>query len=459
MNQYLLLILLTSWSLVITHLEACDTGVAFTNSVLSTSRSSLANADVALLEIYTAQTVEKCMEDCCSGKYGDCTVVSYNKNATKKNCRLFNCRPLKQCKFVSSNTTDSFTFATGLRASHPVPSTQTLSTPKSSEAPTITSPNAKSHIEQPHAVEEIATYSDEQAGFKNDNKGVKPRKGVSAFTPDAILSKSGIKPRKGVTLEDVPHSKFLLKGLSKSSVKPRKGVEIETLINETLFYNRSSTTNNDSVSPPLVNSSNEVLNSEIESAFAKMFEDDPGAISAESSISATSTSDYQPTSSLRILATAAVSQTSSSEMESSFSRTPVASSNHPIQSSFTSTPSLVISSSILSSSEVMAATSTIAKSSPFVVPIASTVPLLSANTHISLEEPKSLDKSLDADATESESDRKYKSSIHVVLALVFGLLVLFAVLGVVAKRVYDSWQRRDYYRMNYLIDGVYNNYH
>ncbi|XP_022238886.1 uncharacterized protein LOC106457311 [Limulus polyphemus] len=48
------------------------------------------------------------------------------------------------------------------------------------------------------------------------------------------------------------------------------------------------------------------------------------------------------------------------------------------------------------------------------------------------------------------------SSVHLIIALVLGLLLLFTVLGLVGKRIYDTWQRRHYHRMDYLIEDFYN---
>ncbi|XP_013785094.1 uncharacterized protein LOC106469172 [Limulus polyphemus] len=48
------------------------------------------------------------------------------------------------------------------------------------------------------------------------------------------------------------------------------------------------------------------------------------------------------------------------------------------------------------------------------------------------------------------------SSVHLIIALVLGLLLLFTVLGLVGKRIYDTWQRRHYHRMDYLVEDFYN---
>lgn len=461
MNRHLLLILLTSWSLLVTYSDECDTGVAFPNNVLSVTRSSLANADVALLKSYVAETVIKCMEDCCSGKYGSCSVASFKKNTTKSNCLHFYCRPLKQCKFLSSPTTDSFTFSSDPYASHPVPSSLAANT---STLPPTTTPNAKSHLEQFHAVEEIATYSEEQTNLKNDNKSVKPRKGVTAFTPDALLSKSGIKPRKGVTIEDVPHSKYLFSASSKSNVKPRKGVAAY-LSNE---VSKQAEKHSDDISANSTtdtfftnhNFSDDFFSSDLDSELARVLEDDPLAtIDYSSTIAATTSSKaylINPTPS-HIYSTSSVELGASSRIDPSFG---TSFSTVLQESSSISSTTLLPSSSVSSSEVKMSATAVVPSSggSSLTSPLASTVPLLSAKAHLSMEEPKSFNKPLEVSEEELENSKKYTSSIHLILSLVFGLIVLFAVLGVVAKRMYDGWQRRDYYRMNYLIDGIYNGY-
>lgn len=49
-----------------------------------------------------------------------------------------------------------------------------------------------------------------------------------------------------------------------------------------------------------------------------------------------------------------------------------------------------------------------------------------------------------------------RAGIHLVVALVIGLLLLFTVVGLVVRRVHDVWQRRHYQRMDFLVDGMYN---
>jgi hypothetical protein len=43
-----------------------------------------------------------------------------------------------------------------------------------------------------------------------------------------------------------------------------------------------------------------------------------------------------------------------------------------------------------------------------------------------------------------------------IAALVCGCLFFTALVVLVGKRVYDSWQRRHYTKIDYLINGMYN---
>ncbi|XP_078663471.1 uncharacterized protein LOC144906768 [Branchiostoma floridae x Branchiostoma belcheri] len=57
----------------------------------------------------------------------------------------------------------------------------------------------------------------------------------------------------------------------------------------------------------------------------------------------------------------------------------------------------------------------------------------------------------------STADKMGKSSYgSLIVAMCFGLLFLFAVVVVVGKRWYESWQRRHYSKIDYLINGMYN---
>ncbi|CAH1251050.1 MANSC4 [Branchiostoma lanceolatum] len=57
----------------------------------------------------------------------------------------------------------------------------------------------------------------------------------------------------------------------------------------------------------------------------------------------------------------------------------------------------------------------------------------------------------------SAANKLGKSSYgSLIVAMCFGLLFLFAVVVVVGKRWYESWQRRHYSKIDYLINGMYN---
>ncbi|GFS52436.1 MANSC domain-containing protein [Nephila pilipes] len=487
MTRYLLLILLFSWSSLVSYSHECETGVAFVDSILSVQRSLMANADVALLKSFVAPTVKTCMEECCSGKYGSCSVASFKKNTTKENCLHFYCRPLTKCKFLSSLSTDSFSFS-----SNPLPALSV----SSNQASTTSLPKHASQdkiIQPSHTKEEIATFSNEQFALKNDNTSVKPRKGVHDLTQEDFVAKSGIKPRKGVTLDDVPHSKFLLTSSNKSNVKPRKGVEpyssgtastspsttehVETKGASSL----SSIIHHTTVSSIINhNSTDDLTSDDLLSALQKVFEDDTTTIESTTSskISPTSTrispevtathshSSIHSTTIGRYtikpettLYSSYNSQTSldsiQNSQETSSSKTPTMETSFFPKPDFNPPAEFTVSTTVSSSTTYFL---TIAKTRQ---PPAMQQPLVVEDTK---EEEKDdrvteelrFSEELSTSDEEAENDRKYKSSIHLVLSLVFGLLVLFAVLGVVAKRVYDGWLRRDYYRMNYLIDGIYN---
>ncbi|KAG8193888.1 hypothetical protein JTE90_011448 [Oedothorax gibbosus] len=447
--------------------SGCETGVAHVGSVLSVPRSLLANADVALLQEYSADSLAQCMEECCTGKYGSCTIASFKSRSTKKNCMHFNCRPLTKCKFLSSNSTDTFSFS----SQPPTPKHDPKTTP-----PTIATK------------EDIVTFPNEKLALKNDNTTVKPRKGVE----EDPHSKSGVKPRKGVSNLDVPHSELL--SAAKSNVKPRKGVTSDPteVPGEPLSEIQNS----------VVGISSKDLMSELENVFA----DDVTSVSVEPTSSSAWTSGVEPTMS-------STKSAYSDHSDSSMSHTRLIPSyttevTHSVPSSTTktliygtmtrqfvsaaveeiiaSTPTSALSFSTAmirpSKASTLGESSTLNQQSPTKY---SYQKLEQHQSLLEKESPTKLGQSSTDELSlqhnyhpletglqhnplglspgqklvedeETARDRKYKSSMHLVLSLVFGLLVLFAVLGVVAKRVYDGWLRRDYHKMNYLIDGIYD---
>lgn len=391
----------------------------------------------------------------------------------------FYCRPLNKCKFLSSNSTDSFSFSSELKAKTKKTTTTTTSATK----------------------EEIATYSEEQFAFKNDNTTVKPRKGVEENSPlEDLHAKSGVKPRKGVSTQDVPHAELLPTSLNKSNVKARKGVSNPTEVPQS-----------SAATPKLAPHPVEDVNTkELMSELQKVFEDDTQTTSVEStstssvgisptlaSTQSAYTTNYEGSSEFpaNILPSYTTessqlipnSRTKTSMDHSTVARQFVSAAVEEVIVPFSSSPTTILSHSTatIQSSKVPSPSSLGEGfqqelgqlSSPGEVvqqkvgqPSSLGGNVLQKLGQSSLEDgvhqelgqlssvgAGSHEKLVSSDKDEeSESDRRYKSSIHLVLALVFGLVVLFAVLGVVAKRVYDGWQRRNYSRMNYLIDGIYN---
>lgn len=55
-----------------------------------------------------------------------------------------------------------------------------------------------------------------------------------------------------------------------------------------------------------------------------------------------------------------------------------------------------------------------------------------------------------------EAKDSHVLSAALIAALSFGILFFFAVLVLIGKRCFDSWQRRHYSRVDYLVNGMYN---
>ena len=63
-----------------------------------------------------------------------------------------------------------------------------------------------------------------------------------------------------------------------------------------------------------------------------------------------------------------------------------------------------------------------------------------------------------ADTHQLKEEREESNvlSAALIAALSFGILFFFAVLVLIGKRCFDSWQRRHYSRIDYLVNGMYN---
>lgn len=400
-------------------------------------------------------------------------MASFKKDFNGSNCQHFNCRPVNKCKFLSSNLTDSFSFTSSSLPHVLVPSSHASKNESlTSTVPTYTTKKAMldqlffNEQRQGITKEAIATYSEDQLSYKDDNTTIKPRKGVDNVSDDSFenVSRSSIKPRKGVKLDGVMNS-----ASSKSKVKPRKGVgPYQSHSSTSSEVNLESTTQqiyhvSEYVHPSssLINKTYNNLNADdLVSALQKVFEDDTKATDIKPSATTSSvvaTDNFlltssvavhsftpTPTSTPAVQVTSSLTTTTSSNLQSSLSTTYLTSSSVP-------TPGLATTS----------LEATVVNHTP--MPFSSSPTILEHSKLLFQELPvdeviKTKEIYATDDSVESENERKYKSSMHLVLSLVFGLLVLFSVFGVVAKRVYDGWMRRHYRRMDFLIDGMYNGY-
>lgn len=312
--------------------------------------------------------------------------------------------------------------------------------------------------------EAIDASTVEQYALKNDNTSVKPRKGVNNTSTDfsESVTRSGIKPRKGVTLDSV------MSNNTKSKVKPRKGVGPYHTSSSSfsLAYNKPSIhsvtpvrENEHSSTPSLsIKSYKDMIPNDLVSVLEKVFEDDtrvtdfkPSASSPAQSIVSDTEISATPTNIHSVIQPSATPYTTSSiETTSSVLQSSI--STNYIVSSSVQTPDL--QTTLIQSTAVITHAQMPSSSRPRIFEHSKLL-FHEASIEHSTEAYSSSETESE---TESENERKYKSSMHLVLSLTFGLLVLFSVLGVIAKRVYDGWMRRHYRRMDFLIDGMYNGY-
>lgn len=352
-------------------------------------------------------------------------------------------------------------------------------------------------------VEDILSKTD--SSFKNDNTTIKPRKGVD---PDGDLGTVKIKPRKGV---DVLHPVQDVNGLqvTRSKVKPRKGVVLPPSPTGTPAMNYESfseispkpndfTSVASYVSTNYLNQtspSNVAQSSDLISVLEQVFRDESDAPEVDLKFSYSTSSAATSTPNIFTVSSTPVSSAKYDHYKTHSGYTAVTESNY----FSTLTESTTMPFHTVLPSKTSNHYETLAKSTPPLTTVTerlklqsvsqsphgnlqtlspSTIPLLQTsmsvdhslssveNTHhyhtsvllFTEFSPNKSKKPLAATVDDAESERKYKSSMHLVLSLVFGLLVLFVVLGAVAKRVYDVWMRRHYHRMDFLIDGMYDGF-
>ena len=61
-----------------------------------------------------------------------------------------------------------------------------------------------------------------------------------------------------------------------------------------------------------------------------------------------------------------------------------------------------------------------------------------------------------ADSIVNKAPTSHVTSVALIGALSFGIIFFLAIVGLVIKRGFDSWQRRHYSRIDYLVNGMYN---
>lgn len=320
---------------------------------------------------------------------------------------------------------------------------------------------------QEHAVsqESIINNSEEQFALKNDNTTIKPRKGVDEMTESSFenVSRSGVKPRKGVSLDGLISSNN-----SKSKVKPRKGVgpfQSQSVLPssstvESSVHKISPTKSILLSATSSVSTYKDKVSDDIVSALEKVFEEDNSKINHEKSSIVSLVSSSTPEISSKTSATSANAFTTTTSSVSIYTSTSTDKPSSTLQPSVA--VSYIASSTAQTPDLVTSTVQTTENFGQYFQPSSSRPSIFEHSKLLFHASDSANDVNTvqheNTDSEESESERKYKSSMHLVLSLVFGLLVLFSVLGVIAKRIYDGWLRRHYRRMDFLIDGMYNGY-
>ena len=367
---------------------------------------------------------------------------------------------------MSSNSTDSFTFSSSSSNPLLVPSSQASKNDSLSTVASISTrePKDDKFLQNSNVVtkETPIAFSEDPFALKDDNTTIKPRKGVYDVTENSFesVSRSGVKPRKGVILDGL-----VSLNNSKSKVKPRKGVgpfqsqslspPVNTIL--PLMHEQLSTAKIAPTTTSSISSYKDTIADNIVSALEKVFEDDSRVNHVKSSVVPPISSST--TESLQSSATVVNSLTPTPAVYTHAS-TATDKSSSALQSSLTT--SLITTSSERTPDLVTTVVQTTENFGQYFQPLSSR-PSIFEHSKLLFHESESSNEAKSVEdqesyTEESESERRYKSSMHLLLSLVFGLLVLFSVLGVIAKRVYDSWMRRHYRRMDFLIDGMYNGY-
>lgn len=595
--KFILLFLLLFWNHARGHWLRCSTGVVVTNQAINLPSSTHAGAKVSLLRKYQAPSLIYCLEECCSGKYGACSIVEYQSKSTDVNCLYYSCQPIPKCKFMDSEGTDSFTFplisqnvsstynvfhnsgkdtdklkeqsVTESTVYHQVPqrtsknreravtarkgvesttvrsegslvpwevSTISLEGGESSKSVstdhtrTVTArkgvstmsgyPNEGSSVSSvglstvnmengvslksfdAATTEDILSKTD--SSFKNDNTTIKPRKGVD---PEGELVTVRIKPRKGVEamhpLQDINGQQ-----ITRSKVKPRKGVVPLPLSTTTLpvmniktssaFVSKSNTVNNDVATYISSKNFNDTTShvtqpSDLMSVLEQVFRDESNTPGVKLKFSYNTHSPATSASNIFTVSSIPVSSVSYNE----YTTVPLYSAVTEQNSVSALTESITMPFPSILPSKTWAPQETAMESTPPLITVTenvklqsespsqgsveilstSRIPVLQTSLNVeysasrvesthhynsvsrfTVSSPNKTKKPLASTVDDAENERKYKSSMHLVLSLVFGLLVLFVVLGAVAKRVYDVWMRRHYHRMDFLIDGMYDGF-
>lgn len=351
-------------------------------------------AQMGVTSVYLAATANQCSSECCRQLKGICDVASYNTNQSE--CYHYHCSPIEKCKIVSNNDTDVFF--------------------------SILSPGS----------DPLTQAFDMSSTTRPVSRG------------DGTRSK----PRKGALLDDIPNVGGQLKQ-DNTTVVARKGVDSLLLLED--------------LHVPGENETLEPMNFYKSDAMFNVSSNETGNLFGYNG-----TEDYVEMKFSRGNRDDVVNSTVATQgLTEAVTVAAVISSSSTKMSPVTTVPESTLAVTLMTNKAVHTAAPT---KRPFVsstvvevtwtpkpVVVSSTTSVASTS-EVNRSYSNDVEHIVELPQVNSDSYTKLMSSasLHLVIGLVLGLMVLLTVLGLVGKRVHDSWQRRHYHRMDFLIDGMYH---
>ncbi|XP_013791840.1 uncharacterized protein LOC106475707 isoform X2 [Limulus polyphemus] len=442
----------------------------FPNKVIGFDQSKSNNASIKVNQIYYTDKLETCLQECCSSKYGECNILGYSRKGFKFNCYHWFCFPLTLCVFMEAQGTDSYILTEINKIANETHFNNaknfgTIDTKISaSKMKTMTTTFQAGYKERTQ--EESIQYEPQDLVTKptlklklnhgfTDNKEFQDN-----FVTNAVSYAS-----VAVGNEDTTRTKSNF-GLHKLDGAPSGTGNERNSLSQKHLNEMKDTENDDSAansktsygSKDTFNISNEnILTGKTSKKFEASVVFSTGR-NKEKSIEVNDNKEVVTSPSFDIFysKSSPPSSLDKAELQDTFNNSHfIKANNSHNHNTFKLVNSRNISASVFPFDIVNKALNINISLTTFDATIGNTS---DRDTYIIVTSHNNANRTLEINyAFTYENNLSLNtSSIHLVIVLIIGLIIVLIAVGLVASRVYGMWQRRHYCKMDFLIEGMYH---